>query len=53
MREFELYVPSDSSAARTAKEHRQASEHIRMMVDAKVAPSGALRLSAIARGVRK
>jgi hypothetical protein len=27
MREFELYVPSDCSAARTAKEHRQASRN--------------------------
>jgi nicotinamidase-related amidase len=53
MREFELYVPSDCSAARTAKEHRQAIEHIRMMTDAKVLPSRSLRLSEIARGGRK
>jgi nicotinamidase-related amidase len=53
MREFELYVPSDCSAARTAKEHRQAIEHIRMMTHAKVAPSRSLRLNEIARGVRK
>jgi nicotinamidase-related amidase len=53
MREFELYVPSDCSAARTSKEHRQAIEHIRMMTDAKVAPSASLRLSEIARGARK
>jgi nicotinamidase-related amidase len=53
MREFELYVPSDYSAARTAKEHRQGIEHIRMMTNAKVAPSGSLRLNKIARGARK
>ena len=53
MREFELYVPSDCSAARTAKEHRQAIEHIRTMTDAKVAPSGSLRLHEIARAARK
>jgi nicotinamidase-related amidase len=53
MREFELYVPSDCSAARTAKEHRQAIEHIRMMTDATVTPSGSLRLHEIARGARK
>jgi len=53
MREFELYVPSDCSAARTPREHRQAIEHIRMMTDAKVAPSGSLRLNEIARRARK
>jgi len=53
MREFELYVPSDCSATRTAKEHRQAIEHIRMVADAKMAPSAALRFSAIARSARK
>ncbi len=53
MREFELHVPSDCSAARTAKEHRQAIEHIRMMTDARVTPSGSLRLNEIARGGRK
>jgi nicotinamidase-related amidase len=53
MREFELYVPSDCSAARTAKEHRQAIEHIRRMTDAKVVPSGSLRLREIVRAARK
>jgi nicotinamidase-related amidase len=53
MREFELYVPSDCSASRTAKEHRQAVEHIRMMTDAKVAESGSLRLNEIARDAGK
>jgi nicotinamidase-related amidase len=52
MREFQLYVPSDCSAARTAEEHKQAIDHIRMMTDAKVTPSGSLHLSEIARQVR-
>jgi nicotinamidase-related amidase len=52
MREFELYVPSDCSSARTAKEHRQAIEHIRTMTDANVALSGALRLNEIMRKPR-
>jgi nicotinamidase-related amidase len=53
MREFELYVPSDCSAARTAKEHRQSIEHIRMMTDAKVTVSGSLRLNEIVRGAHQ
>ena len=53
MREFELYVPSDCSAARTPKEHRQAIEHIRMMTDAKVAPSRSLRPNEIVREAHK
>jgi nicotinamidase-related amidase len=52
MREYELYVPSDCSAARTAKEHRQAIEHIRMMTAAKVTPSGSLRLAEIVKTAR-
>ena len=42
-----------AAAARTEKEHRQAIEHIRMMADAKVTPSGSLRLKEIARGAHK
>jgi nicotinamidase-related amidase len=53
MREFDLYVPSDCSAARTAREHRQAIEHIRLMTDGNVSPSTSLRLSEIVRGARK
>jgi nicotinamidase-related amidase len=53
MRELELYVLTDCSAARTVKEHRQAIEHIRMMTDANVAPSGSLSLNEIARAARK
>ena len=49
MREFKLFVPPDCSAARTTKEHRQAIEHIRMMTDAKVTPSGSLRLGEMIR----
>ncbi|HLJ44643.1 MAG TPA: isochorismatase family cysteine hydrolase [Bryobacteraceae bacterium] len=50
MREFELYVPSDCSAARTAREHRQAIEHIRLMTNARVGRSGSLRLNEIGEG---
>jgi nicotinamidase-related amidase len=53
MREFELYVPSDCTASRTVKEHRQAIEHIRMMTDARVTPSESLRLHEIARSAGK
>jgi nicotinamidase-related amidase len=49
MRQFHLYVPSDCSAARTEKEHKQAIEHIRTMTDANVTVSGSLRLKEIAR----
>lgn len=52
MREFKLFVPPDCSAVRTAKEHRQAIEHIRMMTDAKVTPSRSLRLREIVREAR-
>jgi nicotinamidase-related amidase len=52
MRDFQLYVPSDCSAARTAKEHKQAIDHIGMMTDASVAPSGSLRLNKIMRSGR-
>jgi nicotinamidase-related amidase len=53
MQEFKLFVPPDCSAARTAKEHRQAIEHIRTMTDAEVTRSGSLRLSEIARNAVK
>jgi hypothetical protein len=53
MREFKLFVPPDCSAARTAKEHREAIDHIRTMTDAKVTPSGSLRLREIARNAVK
>jgi nicotinamidase-related amidase len=43
MREFRLFVPSDCSAARSSREHRQAIEHIKEMADARVMPSAKLR----------
>jgi nicotinamidase-related amidase len=45
MRNFSLYVPSDCSAARTRREHRQAIEHIKEMTGASVVPSTSLRVS--------
>ena len=45
MREFRLFVPSDRSAARSPREHRQAIEHIKEMADARVTPSAKLRLA--------
>jgi len=44
MRGFRVAVPSDCSAARTSREHRQAIQHIKEMANAKVAPSRSLRL---------
>ena len=44
MREFQLFVPSDCSAARSPREHRQAIEHIKEMADARVMPAAKLRL---------
>lgn len=44
MRDFGLYVPSDCAAARTAREHRHAIEHIREMTCASVVPSSQLRV---------
>jgi nicotinamidase-related amidase len=44
MREFRLFVPSDCSAARSAREHRQAIEHVREMAHAQVTPAARLRL---------
>jgi nicotinamidase-related amidase len=44
MREFGLFVPSDCSAARSPREHRQAIEHIKEMTGANVMPSTKLRL---------
>src|SRR5438105_4508592 len=45
MRDFQLYVPADCSAARTAQEHRQAIEHIKGMADARVMASTSLRVA--------
>ena len=47
MRDFNLYVPSDCSAARSRREHQQAIEHIRQMTCASVIPSTKLRVDAL------
>ena len=47
MRHLRVIVPRDCSAARTAREHSQALEHIAAMADAKVVVSSALRLGAL------
>jgi nicotinamidase-related amidase len=39
MRDYDVTVVSDCCAARTTKEHKQAIEHIRTMVDARVVAS--------------
>jgi nicotinamidase-related amidase len=44
MRNFGLYVPSDCSAARTGREHKQAIEHIKEMRGASVVASSSLRV---------
>jgi nicotinamidase-related amidase len=51
MRKFRLFVPSDCSAARTRKEHRQAMEHIQSMTDAKVMPAASLKLAELMRKI--
>jgi nicotinamidase-related amidase len=45
MRNFDLFVPSDCSAALTAREHKRAIEHMRAMTDATTTSSASLRLS--------
>jgi nicotinamidase-related amidase len=45
MRNLDLLVPSDCSAALTAREHKQAIEHMRAMTNATTTPSTSLRLS--------
>ena len=47
MRHLKVIVPSDCCAARTAREHRQALEHIAAMADAKVVRSAVLRLGTL------
>ena len=44
MREFKVIVPSDCCAARSAREHKQALQHIGEMADAKVIKSSSLQL---------
>jgi nicotinamidase-related amidase len=43
MRDFKVIVPNDCCAARSAREHRQAIEHIKKMTDARVLSSPSLR----------
>jgi nicotinamidase-related amidase len=45
MRNFDLFVPSDCSAALTAREHKRAIEHMRAMTNATTTSSASLRLS--------
>src|ERR1700761_3071434 len=45
MRNFNLFVPSDCSASLTAKEHKQAIEHMKSMTDAATSASTFLRFS--------
>lgn len=48
MRHFKVIVPRDCCAARTAREHSQALDHIASMADAKVVTSSSsLRLGAV------
>jgi nicotinamidase-related amidase len=47
MRHLKVMVPRDCCAARTAREHGQALEHIAAMADAKVVSSAALRLGSL------
>jgi len=44
MRNLNIIVPRDCCTARTAREHKQALEHIGAMADAKVVLSSSLRL---------
>ncbi|HVW10074.1 MAG TPA: isochorismatase family cysteine hydrolase [Bryobacteraceae bacterium] len=49
MRNFQLFVPADCTAARTKREYRQAIGHIASMADANTSLSTSLRLKAIAK----
>jgi len=44
MRHFKIIVPRDCCAARSAREHKQALEHIGAMADARIVSSSSLRL---------
>jgi nicotinamidase-related amidase len=52
MRNFNLFVPSDCSASLTAREHKQAIEHMKIMTDAITNASTSLRLAKL-RGVAR
>ncbi len=49
MREFDLYVPADCSAARTSREHEEAIAHIKNMTGASVMRSASLRIGRLRR----
>jgi nicotinamidase-related amidase len=53
MRNFNLHVPSDCSAARTRREHEQAIEHIKEMTGASVVMSSSLRVGELRRESRR
>jgi nicotinamidase-related amidase len=53
MRDVTLYVPSDCSAARTRREHKQAIEHIKEMTGASVILSTSLRVDGLRRPSRR
>ncbi|HEY3823473.1 MAG TPA: isochorismatase family cysteine hydrolase [Bryobacteraceae bacterium] len=50
MRDYKIMVAADCCAARTAREHSQALEHIGNMADARVLSSTALRLGKFSPG---
>ncbi|HEX3967856.1 MAG TPA: isochorismatase family cysteine hydrolase [Edaphobacter sp.] len=52
MRDLQVFVPSDCSAARTIEEHRKAIRHLQTMANATTTRSQDLNLSAIKRKSR-
>ena len=48
MRNFQIFVPPDCSAARTREEHEQAIRHMQSMASADITPSPDLRLETLA-----
>jgi nicotinamidase-related amidase len=48
MRNFQIFVPPDCSAARTREEHEQAIRHMQSMASADITPSPNLRLETLA-----
>jgi len=48
MRNFQIFVPPDCSAARTREEHEQAIRHMQTMASADITPSPDLRLETLA-----
>ena len=50
MRNFQIFVPPDCSAARSREEHEQAIRHMQSMASADITPSLDLRLEALTGG---